>query len=303
MKLDEKQVLHSRWPFWRVWREKEWYFSCLHDPGAKIYFSWAFVRTYATDGFRFWWVDLGSDQTWSVDHRLYLEPGQAPERLDLRGGRPGYAVAFQGVDGQPDRARLVYQDHRFQIDLEILRRHPPFTRRDHTFENTYSLLHHVGNEARGTLTVDGRAHPIHTRRCYTDHCAGRVPRRTGWQWIAVQSDDVAVASLVNRGPDAQRYTQIYLDGRWVRLAEEVSFQYTPQDLSAPWQVTSVDMDLVVRPRRVHLDHVAVPPGLPLLYNVHHNELFVEVDGRVRIDGTWRDVTGLTGVAEEHHGVW
>lgn len=304
MREEEKKVLASRWPFWRAWREKEWYFSCLHDPAAGVYLSWSFIRTFATDSFRFWALELdGQRGAWSGERRLFLDPGQRPGLLDLAGRGRGYEVSYTGLEEQPDRVRLHYRDDRHELELELLRRWPAFTRRDNTFVNHYTLLHHFGNEARGELRLDGRRFTVNTRRCYTDHCSGRVPRRTGWQWIAVQDERVALASLTNHGPCAQRYTQCWIDGRWVRLSEDVAFEYETTDLLAPWRVTSVDMDLQVRPRQVHRDHVQVPPGLGLLYDVHHNELFVDVEGRVRIDGAWRELDGLTGVAEEHYGRW
>lgn len=303
MDLDEKKVLLSRMAPWRVWRDKEWYFSYLHDPAAGVYFSWAFARTVLTDTFRCWLVDLREGRSWNIDKRLYLESTQAPGKLDLKGNRPGYAVGYVAAPGQSDDLRFSYQDDRHQIALHVERRGPPFTRRDHPFVNTYTLLHHFGNRARGQLTLDGRNWEVDTTRCYTDHCFGRVPRRTGWQWAALQSDEVALATLVNHGPDAQRYTQALVDGRWTRLSEDVTFEYEPSRLSDPWRITSVDMEIVARPRHVHLDHVAIPPLLPFLVDVHHNELFVEAEGRLRIDGAWREVRGLTGVMEEHHGVW
>ena len=130
-----------------------------------------------------------------------------------------------------------------------------------------------------------------------------MPRRTAWQWIAVQNEDVALASLVNHGPYAQRYTQVFVRGAWHRLSPDVDFEYDPADLMAPWRVRSAELDLVVTPRRVHRDRIAVPPVLPVLVDLQHNELFVEVEGALNVDGEAIALRGMTGVAEEHAGRW
>ena len=114
---------------------------------------------------------------------------------------------------------------------------------------------------------------------------------------------LALASLVNHGPRAQRYTQVH-DGReWTRLQETVTFDYDRNDLAQPWRVTSPELDLVVEPVALHLDHVQIPPVVPFLLNLHHNELAVRVRGRLRLDGRWHDVGVMQGVMEEHHGRW
>ncbi|WP_263429138.1 hypothetical protein [Nannocystis pusilla] len=43
--------------------------------------------------------------------------------------------------------------------------------------------------------------------------------------------------------------------------------------------------------------------MPFLVALQHNELFVEVEGEVRLGGARVPLQGLTGVAEEHDGRW
>jgi hypothetical protein len=37
--------------------------------------------------------------------------------------------------------------------------------------------------------------------------------------------------------------------------------------------------------------------------VTHSELYVSAEGRIRVDGRWYDVGGLSGVMEQHAGRW
>lgn len=294
--LEEKGVLRSRWPFWRAWREKEWFFSCLHDPQAGVYCSWTFARTFYAETFRFWLCDLRTDRSWHLDRRILFDRQQTPGHLDLRWAKRGALIEYQGAG---DEAAFSMRDERFRVDLELVRRWPSFVRRENQFVCDYTLLHDFGNEVRGAIEVEGERFAVDTRRCYTDHCFGRVPSRTGWHWLAVQDEQLALASLVNYGPYAQRYTQMFAGGEWVRLAPDVNFDYDPRRPLEPWRVTSVDLDLVARPVRLHPDRVRVPPFV----DIRHDELHVEVEGRVRVEGRWRAVGGLTGVMESHHGRW
>jgi hypothetical protein len=299
MQLEEKWLVRTP----RVegaLRQKEWWFSDLHDPRSQVYMSWSFARAFAVDKFRLWLCDLAGDESWSVDHNLYLDRAQAPGVLDLR-HRGAVDLEYRG-DGD-GRAVFRARTPELRVELEVVREGQPFTRRDNYFRCSYALFHQFFNRVRGEVEVGGRRFAIDTARSYYDHCFGVVPRRASWQWLAVQNDDLALASLVNHGPYAQRYTQVYWQGSWHRLDPDVDFDYDRDDLAAAWRVRSRELDLLVRPRRVHRDHVSIPPLVPFLVDLQHNELFVEVEGEVRLGGARVPLQGLTGVAEEHDGRW
>lgn len=299
MQLEEKWLVRTPRVAGAL-RQKEWWFSDLHDPASQVYMSWSFARAFAVDKFRLWLCDLAGDATWSVDHNLYLDRAQTPGLLDLR-HRGAVDLEYRGAgDG---RAVFRARTPELRVDLEIVRAGEPFTRRDNYFCCSYALFHQFFNHVRGEIEVEGRRFAVDTARAYYDHCFGVVPRRASWQWFAVQNDDIALASLVNHGPYAQRYTQVYWEGAWHRLDPDVDFDYDRAELGAPWRVRSRELDLLVRPRRVHRDHVSIPPLVPFLVDLQHNELFVEVEGELRLHGVRVPLQGLTGVAEEHDGRW
>lgn len=299
MQLEEKQLTRDPRTVGAL-RQKEWWFSNLHDTDAGLYMSWSFARAFAVDKFRLWLCDLSSQQTHTVDHTLYLERAQAPGALDLR-HRGAVDLEYRGLSD--DRAVFRCRSGDLRVDLEIERSPHPFVRRDRYFRCNYNLLHHFFNHVRGEVELAGRSFTIDTTRAYYDHCFGVVPRRASWQWLAVQNHELAIASLVNHGPYAQRYTQVFHAGAWHRLDPDVDFDYDAADLSAPWRVRSRELDLVVTPHRVHRDRIAIPPLLPFLVDVQHNELFVAVAGTLTLHGARIPVRGLSGVVEEHDGRW
>ncbi|MBZ5708040.1 hypothetical protein [Nannocystis pusilla] len=65
----------------------------------------------------------------------------------------------------------------------------------------------------------------------------------------MQNDDLTLASLVNHGSYAQRYTQVYWQRSWHRLDPDVDFDDDRDHPAASWRVRSRELDLLVRPRR------------------------------------------------------
>jgi hypothetical protein len=136
-----------------------------------------------------------------------------------------------------------------------------------------------------------------------------VPRRTGWHWLAVQNERVALSCLVNYGPRAHCYTQVWLDDagprprEWVRLEQSVSFECPGTTPACAWRVTSSDLDLDVELLQSTTGRTLIPPLVGWLVNLTHTEAFVKARGRIRVDGTWVEVDGLGGALEEHFGTW
>ena len=133
--------------------------------------------------------------------------------------------------------------------------------------------------------------------------------------MAVQNADAALACLVNYGPYAQRYSQVWLgqDPRcppnrrsdWIRLEQSVSFEHEDTEkFSGDWQLTSSDLELEVRHIQFHTTKEHIPPLTRFIVDLHHTEGFVEASGRVRVDGQWLDFNDpMYGVMEQHYGRW
>ncbi len=292
MLAEVPKVLASRWNLPEAWSEKEWWFGYLHDPEAGVYLSWSCVRAFYMERFRCWFVDLATGEARVLDRPLFFQRAEG-ERMGLSAG--GSPSVFYGAEG--DRAlRLRVEGRGWDLDLELEPSPVPFARTEDQFDAWYGVRAHFHNRARGLVAVGDHRRTVATTRCY---CWGSVPSRTGWHWLAAQDEHTAIDSLVNYGPYGQKYTQIFVDGRWHVLPDDVTFDVDRREPGRPWRVLSPDVELEARPLHSHHDRVQVP----LLVDLHHAEHVVEVTGRVRIDGRWVDVGRLVGVTEQHHGSW
>ncbi|HSO70582.1 MAG TPA: hypothetical protein VLQ67_13205, partial [Arachnia sp.] len=82
-----------------------------------------------------------------------------------------------------------------------------------------------------------------------------------------------------------------------------SFEYTRSDPVRPWRLTSRDVDVTVERLQTTRIRERLPPFLPLLVNLTHDESFVRAHGRVRTEQGWAPLQEAYGVLEEHHGWW
>ncbi|MCX7749325.1 MAG: DUF2804 family protein [Clostridia bacterium] len=312
MELEEKKVQHRGLNILKSWRDKEWWYTGIHDPTSKIYFSFFFIRVHITDHFKFTLFDYGANpkSSLSFEKNIVLDLGQQKNRLSLNYRSKNLIIGYNGDEKEGWSFHFSNRD--YNIKIKINPSAPPFTKHDNNFVNCYSLMHFFHNIAEGFIETPNKNYPLNHALCYYDHCFGRVPRKTRWHWIAVQNKDTALASLVNYGADSQKYTEVYFKentenfklNQWIRLNQEVSFEhYPPNEGEGIWKATSCDMDLSITPLMRTCSINKIPPIVPFIANLTHSEFFVKADGRVRVDSTWVEVMDLYGVMEEHCGWW
>ncbi len=305
MQLEQRQVLASRWNVLGRWREKEWWYTGVHDPKSGCYFSWFFIRVNLVDAFAFSVFDPSLGRTLHFSRKLYLRDCDGNGDLCLEHDSKDLKIRYCGSAERGWSFRL--EGAGFDVDLRGRATSAPFTKFDDELNDHYGLLHFFHNRVSGSVSTAERSYTLDGALGYYDHCFGKVPRRTGWHWLAVQNEEVALASLVNYGPHAQRYTQAWFEQNeedyrtreWIRLDQNVSFESPMRALDQPWRVTSPELDLEVVPQLHHTD----VQQIPFAVNVTHSEVFVKAHGRIRVDGRWFAVENLAGVMEQHAGTW
>ncbi len=314
MKLEERQVLlKSRLniPYLiNHWKDKEWWYTGVYDPNLKVYFSFYFVRVNFSDQFCFTLFDPANGKPVQFLKNLYMEKHQEKDKLCLNYHSKDMTIEYNG--DEKTEWKMRFKRKGYDVQFEMKPTIPYFTKFDNNFEYNYGLMHFFQNTVSGTVKVSGKTYKVTNALSYYDHCFGRVPLKTGWHWIAVQNEDTAIASLINYGPYGQKYTEIYFKkndknyglDKWHRLYQDVSFEYNEETkLTSNWKITSPDMDLTVTPILHALDITKIPPIIPFIANLYHDEYYVKISGSVRIDGTWIEVKEMHGVMEEHHGKW
>ncbi len=302
MNFEERAVLENRLNIKESFREKEWWFTYCYDEKLQLYFGCFFLRTYPIDHFNFICFDLKNNKRWEFEKDIRLSPDYEKGKLDLKFRNKDFSVSYVG-NGDGER-EFLFKSEQHTISLNFKEGPvPPFTKRDNNFVNNFTLFHLFQQRVKGTLNFEGNRYDIDTQNSYYDHCSGKSPSNTGWHWLAVNNEKSSLASLINYGSNAQKYTQFYGNGEWHRLFQDVSFEYDMKNLQNPWSITSPDMELIAEPMDMKHKIIKVPRMLPFLIDIVHYEFIVKVNGRVRINNKWVDFSNAYGVMEEHHGKW
>lgn len=311
MNLEEKKVLLSRRNIIKQWRDKEWWYSGFYDPNNNIYFSFFFVRVNLIDEVSLTLFDPKNNKVYELDKKLYLDKGQRKDKLCLNYHSKDTTIEYNGDEINGWVFKFVNKD--YNVELNLKPTIPYFTKFDDQYVDKYALMHFFNNLTNGSIKFKGKTYKIQNVESYYDHCYGTIPSKSAWHWIAVQNEQVSLASLVNYGPNAQRYTQIYFKSndknvglhRWIRLDQNVSFQHNAvvDNLETDWKITSTDMELTVTPLMYTLDKSKIPPIIPFLIDIEHYEFFVKISGKVRVEGQWIYIKDLYGVMEQHKGKW
>jgi len=298
----------------RQFRNKEWWYTGAYDVQSGVYVSWYFIRVNAVDKLTMTVFDpsLPSGALPRLTRLCRLDPDHQDRALRL------HATAGTDLEASFElkstgRWHFRLASKTIEAEIRIEQRIPAFTKFDNEMRDRYAIIHYFQSRSDGQVVVKGgRMYDLKQALTYHDHCYGRVPSRTGWHWIAVQSELVAVTVLINYGGYAQRFAQVWFaagtksprTGQWIRLEQNVSFEReNPDDSNGHWAVTSTDLHLSVKPQQAVTDRTKFLPLLGGFVNLAHTELFVKAEGRIRVDGRWTDTGKLVGVMEEHHGHW
>ncbi|ADL52262.1 DUF2804 family protein [Clostridium cellulovorans] len=304
MDLEEKKV--RRKDIFSNPRYKEWWYTGCYDKNENLYFSFYFVRVPFLDSVKFTVFDLNKDTPFTYSKKLFLDSSQKKNKLDLHKRSKEIFISYSGdeVSGWV----FDMQAKNFSASLKIEPTEPYFTKFDNNFINEYALLHFMKNKVMGQIVANGITYKITNGLGYYDHCFGKVPRKTFWHWLAVQNENLAFVSLINYGSFSQKYTEVLVKGRdgrssWIRLNQEVSFEYTSYSKKSKWRLTSCDNELEITILMVSKSKEDIPPIVPIFINLKHDEYYVKVNGRVKIDNIWIDTGEMYGVMEEHCGKW
>jgi hypothetical protein len=165
----------------------------------------------------------------------------------------------------------------------------------------------------GTVSVGGRRHtfgrgaePVEAWGVL-DVGRGRWPYETRWNWGGgaghADTGEVIGIQIGGRWTAGTGFTEngILVDGRLVKLGDELTWDYRWDDPMAPWHVTSPDgaLDLTLVPR---FDRHAKTDALVLRTEVH--QVFGSWSGQVPAPGGGVcRLDGAVGFAEESRSRW
>jgi hypothetical protein len=159
--------------------------------------------------------------------------------------------------------------------------------------------------ASGTLEAGGKRFQLDGGVGGTDYTQGYLARHTAWRWAFLAGRLADGTSLglnlvegFNEGSGTNENV-LWVGDRMLPVGRAV-FEYSREDLLAPWRVRTEDgvVDLRFQPLHVHredhdfkvvVSHFAQPLGL--------------FEGTLRIDGRTHPVSGVPGVTEDQDMLW
>lgn len=160
----------------------------------------------------------------------------------------------------------------------------------------------LGRPVRGLLTLGSRRFPIGGPDCFAvlDHGRGKWPYAVTWNWAAGCGPGRAV-QLGGTWTDGTGSTEnaLFVDGRLHKIGDELTWTYDRADRLRPWRISGPRVEAGFHP----FHERAARTGLGVVANETH-QCFGRFTGRARTDdGTWVELDGLTGWAEEVRNRW
>ncbi|WP_086871684.1 DUF2804 domain-containing protein [Streptomyces viridochromogenes] len=159
-----------------------------------------------------------------------------------------------------------------------------------------------GRPVRGRLTLGSREFAFDEADSFAvlDHGRGKWPYAVSWNWAAGCGPGRAV-QLGGRWTAGTGSTEnaLFVDGRLHKIGEELTWEYDRTDWLRPWRIHGPRVEAGFRPFHVRTSKT----NLVVVAGETH-QCFGEFTGRARADdGSWVELHGLTGWAEEAHNRW
>jgi len=217
----------------------------------------------------------------------------------------------------PDRVRMevewgsLFRGTRVSGELDIavpaghetLNVAVPWSRKRFQFTSKQNCL-----PATGCVRVDGRELRFAPKDSFAclDYGRGVWPYNTSWNWAscsARQRERMVGLNFGARWTDGTGMTEngILLDGRLVKLGEQVEFRYDPEQFLSPWRLRTQEsrrVDLEFRP----FYDLRTSLNLGLLKTGVH-QVFGRYSGRIEHEGDVVEIRDAVGWAEEHIARW
>ncbi|MGW0802289.1 DUF2804 domain-containing protein [Nonomuraea sp. NPDC002799] len=159
----------------------------------------------------------------------------------------------------------------------------------------------VGRPVHGRLVLGATEHEVGTGAfAVLDHGRGKWPYSVTWNWAAGCAPGLAV-QLGGKWTDGTGLTEnaLFVDGRLHKIGAELEWVYDRSDWLRPWRISGDGVEAEFTPFHEKVSRTELG-----LVGSETHQCFGHFAGRARTgDGTWVDLGGLTGWAEEARNRW
>lgn len=160
----------------------------------------------------------------------------------------------------------------------------------------------VGRPVRGRIRLESGEYAVSETDSFAvlDHGRGKWPYSITWNWAAGSGHGRAI-QLGGKWTDGTGMTEnaLFVDGRLHKIGDELAWSYDRTDWLRPWRITGSRVEVEFHP----FHEKVARTNLGVVGSETH-QCFGHFSGRARTDdGTWVDLDGLVGWAEEARNRW
>ncbi|MEU8247371.1 DUF2804 domain-containing protein [Nonomuraea sp. NPDC048916] len=160
----------------------------------------------------------------------------------------------------------------------------------------------LGRPVRGVLRLGSAEHRLSEADAFAvlDHGRGKWPYSMTWNWAAGCAPGLAI-QLGGKWTDGTGMTEnaLFVDGRLHKIGEELTWTYDRGDWLRPWKITGERVEVEFTPFHDKISRTELG-----VVGSRTHQCFGHFTGRARADdGTWVELDGLTGWAEEARQRW
>ncbi|MFC4118716.1 DUF2804 domain-containing protein [Nonomuraea zeae] len=159
----------------------------------------------------------------------------------------------------------------------------------------------VGRPVHGRLTLGTTVHEVgEDAFAVLDHGRGKWPYSVTWNWAAGSGPGRSI-QLGGKWTDGTGMTEnaLFVDGRLHKIGAELEWVYDRSDWLRPWRVIGDRVQAEFTPFHEKVSRTELG-----LVGSETHQCFGHFGGRAQADdGTWVELDGLTGWAEEARNRW
>lgn len=159
----------------------------------------------------------------------------------------------------------------------------------------------VGRPVRGRLVLGPAEHEVGEGAfAVLDHGRGRWPYSVTWNWAAGSGPGRSV-QLGGKWTDGTGMTEnaLFVDGQLHKIGAELEWVYDRSDWLRPWRIAGPRVEVTFTPFHEKVSRTELG-----VIGTETHQCFAHFGGRAQADdGTWIELDGLTGWAEEARNRW
>lgn len=237
-----------------------------------------------------------------VDADVTYDDPAMPITMQTTGNGVHLQVSCPDFEGKPLQADLFVHKPQGHETLNVV---IPWSETRFQFTSKQNTLPTAGTVIWGDQTIQ---FDLQDTFACLDFGRGIWPFESFWNWSSFSTrlkDGRTVGVNLGAGwtdGTGMNENDLCIDGRLIKLSEDVAFEYNPQDFMSPWQLRTTATNRVDLQFTPFFERHAKTDALVIFSEVH--QMFGHFHGTLRdAQENVIEVDGPIGWAEDHHARW